>query len=397
MILRHMRATLDRLAVQFPVITLTGPRQSGKTTLVKAAFPGHDYVTLENPDALSYALEDPRGFLAQFGGRGAILDEAQRAPQLFSYLQGNVDENRKPGRFILTGSQNFLLLQTITQSLAGRTAVLHLLPLSMAELARSKVPPPVGHLPKPVPPKPRRGLWEQLWRGFYPGVSQEKMDPEAWCAAYVSTYLERDVRQVLQVGNLTAFHKLLGLCAGRAGQLLNTASLAADVGLSPHTAKQWLSVLETSFVVFRLEPHHNNFNKRLIKAPKLYFHDTGLLCHLLRIASPQALASHPLRGAVFENYVASEFMKNRLNLGQRPDLYFWRDSNGQEVDFLHESPSGLVAIEAKSGQTLDSDAFATLLKWPGNVGKEKVPATVVYAGNDAITRSGIQVLPWWMI
>jgi hypothetical protein len=392
-----MSATLGRLASQFPVLTLTGPRQSGKTTLVKAVFSGHDYVTLENPDTLSYALDDPRGFLAQFGGRGVILDEAQRAPKLFSYLQGNVDENRKPGRFILTGSQNFLLLQTITQSLAGRTAILHLLPLSTAELARCKVPPRVGQLPRPVPAKPKLRMWEQLWRGFYPGLSQEKMDPSAWCAAYVSTYLERDVRQVLQVGNLTAFHKFLGLCAGRAGQLLNMANLAADVGISPHTAKQWLSVLETSFVVYRLEPYHNNFNKRLIKAPKIYFHDTGLLCHLLRIASPKALESHPLRGAVFENYVAAEFMKSRLNLGQRPDLYFWRDSNGQEVDFLHESQSGLMAIEAKSGQTLDSDAFSALLKWPGHAGNEKAHAAVVYAGNESYIRSGIQVLPWWVI
>ena len=284
MIQRALAAALRRAARRFPVVTVTGPRQSGKTTLVKHEFPRHAYVSLEEPDQRAFALEDPRGFLAQFPGP-LVIDEAQRAPDLFSYLQVLVDERDVPGRYVLTGSQNFLLLQSVSQSLAGRCAILHLLPLSLAELSAR---PPLAltrlglSVPR-LPARPKPALEQVLFTGFYPRIHARKLPPREWLAGYVQTYLERDVRQVLNIGDLETFSRFLRLCAGRNGQLVNLSALAADCGISQPTARSWLSVLEASFIVVLLRPHFQNFNKRLTKSPRLYLLDTGLLCYLLNI------------------------------------------------------------------------------------------------------------------
>lgn len=397
MIQRSLASKLREAAKRHPVVTLTGPRQSGKTTLVRAEFKRHAYVSLELPDERRYALEDPRGFLSRFEGP-VILDEAQRAPELFSYIQASVDEDSRPGRFILTGSQNFLLLQSISQSLAGRCAILHLLPLSLAELLDSQplIPEDIG---REIPPAraPRRGLHDTLFAGFYPRIHDRGLPPQEWLADYYQTYLERDVRNVLKVGDLEAFGRFVRLCAGRSGQLLNLAGLASDCGITHTTAGRWLSVLEASFLVFLLRPHHKNFGKRLIKSPKLYFLDTGLLCWLLRAREPAELDQHGARGAIFESFVLSELVKSFLHRGERPEVYFWRDSAGHEVDFLLDFGARLIPIEAKSGQTVAGDFFDGLERWRGLAKQKEAPAALVYGGEQAMLRRGVTVYPWYAI
>ena len=345
MIARHLAPKLAAAARKYPVVTVTGPRQSGKTTLVRSAFPKAQDVSLEAPDQRTFATEDPRGFLRQFTGR-VILDEIQRVPELFSYIQVLADEAPRPGRFILTGSQNFLLLNNISQTLAGRSAILHLLPFSLAELNRHPpvVPESLGEL------HPRRRptageLLSVLHTGFYPRIHDQKLDPAQWLAGYVQTYVERDVRNVLNVGDIDTFDRFVRLCAGRNGQLLNLSSLAADCGVSHTTARRWISLLEASFIAYQLRPHHQNFSKRLIKSPKLYFLDTGLLCYLLRIRTSEDLPSHASRGAIFESLVVSELVKSYLHRGMEADIYFWRDSTGHEVDVLIDSGKRLLPIE----------------------------------------------------
>ena len=286
MIARHMAKALKAAARQYPVVTVTGPRQSGKTTLVRATFPRYDYVSLEDPDQRAFAMEDPRGFLGQFAGK-VVLDEVQRVPTLFSYIQGIADRQDRPGRFILTGSQNFLLLQRISQSLAGRCAILHLLPLSRAELAGKRIMDlsRIGHPPRGLVKRSSRSaredqLFKMLLTGFYPRIHDQRLRPQQWLSNYYQTYLERDVRDILNVGDIETFGRFVRLCAGRCGQLLNLSSLTADAGVSHTTARRWLSILEASFVLSLLRPHHRNFNKRLVKSPKLYFLDTGLLCYI---------------------------------------------------------------------------------------------------------------------
>ena len=333
MIRRALETCPQKVARQYPVVTLTGPRQSGKTTLVQAVFPRHQYASLEEPDVREYALEDPRGFLGQFTG-GVVLDEVQRAPDLFSYIQTIVDREDRPGRFILSGSQNFLLLRSISQSLAGRSAILHLLPFSLRELRRTEALLPGGAGTRASrsggenPP----GLMETLFRGFYPRIHDKDLDPATWYSGYYQTYVERDVREIVNVGDLEAFGRFVRLCAGRNGQLLNLSSLGNDCGITHTTASRWISILEASFLVHLLRPYHANFGKRLIKSPKLYFLDTGLLCYLLRIQSPEDLRLHASRGPIFESFVISELIKSFLHQGQEPDLYFWRDSTGHEID-----------------------------------------------------------------
>ena len=398
MIRRDLAKRVLAAAGKYPVVTVTGPRQSGKTTLVRALFRDCPYVSLESPDERAFALEDPRGFLARFKGR-VILDEAQKAPELFSYIQGLVDEEGRPGRFILSGSHNFLLIKGISQSLAGRCAILHLLPFSLPELlGRPGMPPErLGRDIPASPPRPGRSLAECLFTGFFPRIHDKHLPPREWLANYLQTYVERDVRSVLNIGDLESFGRFVRLCAGRSGQLLNMASLASDCGISHMTAKRWISVLEAGFIVFLLRPYHRNFGKRLIKAPKLYFIDTGLLSHLLGIRDGAELASHASRGAVFESFVVSELVKAHYNRGERPALYFWRDSNGREVDILVETGKGLVPIEVKSGQTVASDFLKGLEYWRGIRGKPEGPSALVYGGDTSFKRNGVAVYAWHTI
>lgn len=401
MISRVLAEKLKKDAQSYPVVTVTGPRQSGKTTLVRDTFGEHDYVSLEDPDQRAYALSDPRGFLAQFSG-SVILDEAHQAPDLFSYIQGAVDEKDGGwgGRYILTGSHNFLLLGQVSQSLAGRTAVRHLLPFSMDELLGREVAPPQDFGSK-IPRcgakagGPEGGLMTWLHRGFYPRIHDRQLDPADWLANYYQTYLQRDVRDVLNVGSLDTFRRFVGLCAGRSGQLLNMAALGSDAGVSHDTARRWLGVLQASFIVSLIRPHHRNFNKRMIKSPKLYFLDSGLLCYLLRIRSPEDLRLHASRGAIFEGFVVAELLKRAHNKGLEPDLYFWRDSAGHEVDLIVDRGQSLLPVEIKSGETLNADFFRGLSYWRKLARAESRPAALIHGGESSSVHSGVAVYSWW--
>ncbi len=382
MITREIESRLRGLLTGFPILTLTGPRQSGKTTLARAVFADRPYVSLEEPDVRRLAVDDPRGFLARFPD-GAVLDEVQRAPDLLSYLQTRVDADGRMGLFLLTGSQQFGLLSGVTQSLAGRTAFVELLPFSIPELERAGVRP--------------ESLDQMLFTGGYPPLYDRRLRPRDWLSAYVAAYVERDVRQLLKVQDLEGFQRFVRLCAGRSGQLLHLTSLATDCGITHHTAKAWISVLEASYIVFQLRPHHVNFSKRLIKAPKLYFHDAGLLCWLLGIQEPGQLATHPLRGNVFETLVVSELVKAYYNRGERAPLYFWRDSNGNEVDVIVDAGGRLRPIEIKSGQTLNRDFFIGLERWLALAGKQAAAPVLVYGGAEELLHRAVRVLPWHRI
>jgi predicted AAA+ superfamily ATPase len=383
MIPRVLEGRLRTLARKFPVVTVTGPRQSGKTTLCRAVFADKPYVSLEAPDVRAFAHEDPRGFLAQYAA-GAVLDEVHRTPELLSYIQTAVDERPAKGRFILTGSANFILLESVSQSLAGRTALLNLLPLSLEEVRRFK--------------KPARDLFEVLWHGSYPALFDRDLEPGDWYPSYVGTYLERDVRTLLAVGDLIAFQAFLRLAAGRVGQLVNLSALGADAGVTHNTARAWLSVLESSFVAWRLPPFHANVSKRLIRTPKLHFLDTGLVCYLLGIRSADQLRNHPLRGAVFECWVASEILKARVHRGQPAGLCFFRDRKGHEVDVLVDHGASTIAVEAKSGQTIAADSFDGLRAFDAvhETGSVPRPITtrIVYGGSERQRRSGVEIVPW---
>ena len=379
MIHRQVAATLLQMASQYPVVAVTGPRQSGKTTLVRALFGKLPYVSLEEPDRRAFALEDPRGFLAAYPD-GAVLDEVQRAPDLLSYLQTLVDRDPRPGRFILTGSQQLGLLSGIAQSLAGRVALIKLLPFSLGELEGS------GQAPATVD--------KLLLQGLYPPIYDRGLDPTTWYANYVATYLERDVRQLVNVRDLTTFDRFLRLCAGRSGQLLNLSGLASDAGVSHNTARAWVSVLEASYLVQLLPPYHRSFNKLLVKTPKLYFLDPGLASWLVGIRTLDQLVVHPLRGALFEGWVVSEALKARYHQGLAPDLYFWRDNSGHEVDLLREDGAVLTPFEIKSGRTVVPDFFTGLRRWVTIAGDAAGQPYLVYGGDERQIRSGVTVLPW---
>jgi len=396
MIPRHLEPMLHKAARQYPVVSLTGPRQSGKTTLIREAFPRHQYASLEVPDQREFAQEDPKGFLGQFSGK-VILDEVQRTPHLFSYIQSIADDRQEAGQFILTGSQNFLLAQNISQTLAGRCATLHLLPFSRPELARRPMMD-LAVLGKAVPKAngkpPVRSLFETLFAGGYPRIFDKHLDPQDWLRNYYQAYVEKDVRDILNVGDLETFGRFVRLCAGRSSQLLNLSSLAGDAGISHTTARRWLSVLEASFLIFLLRPHYRNFNKRLVKSPKLYFLDSGLLCYLLRIRNPDDLRIHAARGAVFESWVVSEIVKNFIHRGLEPDVYFWRDSSAHEIDLVIERGDGLVPVEAKSGETFASDFLDGIRHWRRLTAKKDQPAAMVYGGETSYLREGVVVMSW---
>ncbi len=382
---RDARSLLLRLAAGFPVVAVTGPRQSGKTTLARDTFPSHAYVTLEDPDTRALALADPRRFLARFD-RGAILDEVQRAPDLLSYLQGLVDERGRRGEFVLTGSQQFGLLDTVSQSLAGRVGMARLLPMSLAEMRRAGLEPPGG-----------ASLEDTLFTGGYPALhtgAGAAPDTHLWFSSYAQTYLERDVRQVLAVTDLALFQRFLSLCAARSGQLLNLSSLASDCGVAQPTARRWLTVLEASDVVVLLRPYHRNFGKRLVKTPKLYFVDTGLLCWLLRVPDARSLLTHASRGAIFETWVVGETIKHRLNRGLPPDLWFWRDNHGTEVDLVFEDRGRLQAVEIKSGTTFASDWLAPCRRWQAMAGADAAKPVLVWGGADSFELEGANVVSW---
>ena len=379
MIPRDVEQTIRELLEGFPIVTITGPRQSGKTTIAQKVFSHKPYQSLEDPDVRRMALDDPRAFLSRLPD-GCVLDEVQRAPELLSYLQTIVDADGRTGLFLLTGSQQFGLMSGVMQSLAGRTAFIELLPFSIQELDRAGLVP--------------SSLDEMLFTGCYPPIHDRKLPPHRWLSAYSAAYLERDVRQLINVQNLETFQRFVRLCAGRCGQILNLSSLANDCGITHNTAKSWISILEASYILFLLRPHHANFSKRLIKSPKLYFYDTGLLCWLIGIQESYQLASHPLRGSIFETFIVSELVKARLNSGEAASFYFWRDSNGNEVDVLFDMGTTLVPIEIKSGQTLNRDFFTGLERWTKLAGDRATSPTLVYGGSDNHLRRGINVFGW---
>ena len=381
MVPRTLQAKLEELTETFPIVTVTGPRQAGKTTLCRSAFPNKDYVNLELPDQRRYAEADPRDFLEQYAA-GAIIDEVQRVPELLSYLQVAVDEDPEPGRFILTGSANFALLESISQSLVGRTGILNLLPMEWEELQGF--------------PNAPQDLLETLWSGSYPAVYDRQAPPVDWYGGYLATYVERDVRQMLNIGNLPAFQTFLELCGGRIGQLINLTNLGSDCGVTHNTVRSWIAVLETSFILWKLRPYHSSDRKRLVKTPKLYFYDTGLLCYLLGIRQPQQLHSHPLRGAIFENWVLSEILKARLHRGWQRGLYFYRDSKGLEIDLILERNGRKVLLEAKSAKTVASDFFENLrgVQAALEIPSEQCLKVLAYGGKEKQKRGEFQVCPW---
>ncbi len=370
---------LQAVARDYPVVVVTGPRQSGKTTLCRATFPDHPYVSLEDPDVRDFALDDPRTLLGQYP-EGALLDEVQRAPDLLSYLQGIVDADPRPGRYILTGSHQLGVRAGVTQSLAGRAAQVVLFPFSLGELQAD------GCAPESVE--------DLLVQGLYPPVHDRSLNPGGWYGNYVSTYVERDVRELIDLRNLTTFRVFLRLCAGRSGQLLNVSALAGDCGISRITAREWLSVLETSFLITLLRPHFSNFGKRLVKTPKLYFLDPGLAAWLVGVRRADDLVHHVQRGPLFETWVVGELLKGRANRGLTPNLHFWRDRRGMEVDCVLERGARLLPVEIKSGRTVASDYFRGLARFREMAGDGSERGFLVYGGDREEQRRVGIALPW---
>jgi uncharacterized protein len=379
MIDRNIAAKTRQFAGQYPVVTITGPRQSGKTTLCKMLFPDRAYVSLEDLDERTFAQNDPRGFLYRLPG-GAVIDEVQRVPGLLSYIQTIVDQKQTPGMFILTGSQQFDLLETISQSLAGRTALVRLLPYTLAEAYG----PGLADV----------SLDRVLFTGFYPGIFHRGLNPTEAMMFYVNTYVERDLRMLINVRDLSAFEVFLKLCAGRSGQIVNFTSLGNDCGVNHATIKNWLSVLEASYIVKLLKPYYRSFNKRLIKSPKLYFLDSGLAAFLLDIQHEGQMASHPLRGSLFEGMVMSEILKQRFNQGQTDNLYFFRDNTGNEVDLILDAGTTVDFMEIKSGRTVAQDFFKGIRYFSKITGKMAGRSSIVYGGEDGFEREGVSVMGW---
>jgi predicted AAA+ superfamily ATPase len=380
-IARKMEKILLDLASGYPAVALLGPRQSGKTTLSQATFKDHRYISLENINERTFAQQDPVKFIkTNENEHGLILDEIQHVPELLSYIQTEIDAHDRPGYFILTGSQNFIVHQSVTQTLAGRVAILTLLPLSLQELKDA-------HQIKPT-------AEECVLFGGYPRIYTKDLNPNKWYINYVNTYIERDVRQITRVIDLSIFERFLKLCAGRIGQILNISALANECGVSHTTAKQWLSILQASYIIFLLEPYYKNFNKRLIKAPKLYFYDTGLACALLDLKEQQQLRNNFYFGALFESMIIAELFKSSYNKGDRPQVYFWRDNHGHEMDCVIEKGMELMPIEIKSGQTINPDFFKGLSWWYENIENKPDNGYLIYGGEQNQVRSKGNVLSW---
>jgi uncharacterized protein len=375
LVAREMSLELRKMAVKYPVVTVLGPRQSGKSTLVRREFPDKPYVSLEDLDERGFAESDPRGFLERFV-YGAVLDEIQRAPQLLSYIQGIVDERDEKGFFILTGSHQLELHESVTQLLAGRTAILKLLPLSIAELRQSQL---------------AFSLDNYIYHGMYPRIYKDEINSTKFYRDYVQTYVERDVPKMVNVKDLSLFQHFLKLCAGRVGQIFNSHGLSNELGVSHHTVNNWLSILEASFLIFKLQPYFENFGKRIIKSPKIYFTDTGLAAYLLDITSVEQVSRDPLRGGLVENLVISEFMKSRFNKGYEPSFYFYRDSNGREVDLIFKSGNNLIPIEIKSSRTFHSD-FLQGIKYFKKIAGDRSPTGIlIYSGDQEQVVDGVHV------
>lgn len=378
MIGRQIAEKVDYFLRRYPVVTLTGPRQSGKSTLLRNAFKGYEYLSFEDPDVLLRVKEDPRLFLEQYPGN-AIFDEAQRFPEIYSWLQTHVDKSGSDGLYILSGSHNFLLMEKISQSLAGRTAILRLLPFSFKEL--------IGH------GLSFSSLDEIMFKGFYPRIYDKKLKPSDFYPFYIQTYVERDVRQVVNISDVSKFVKFIKLCAGRIGQLLNLSSLSNECGISQPTANAWLSILESSYIVYLLKPYHKNYNKRLVKTPKLYFYDVGLASSLLGINSKEQVFSHFLRGALFENLIIMELIKAFYNRSLEPSIYFWRDNTGNEIDLLVHQEEKLYAFEIKSGSTYNPDFFKNIVFWE-KISGQKQNTAVIYGGQQSIKTKHGNVISW---
>ncbi|MCF8380838.1 MAG: ATP-binding protein [Bacteroidales bacterium] len=375
-ITRKIESYLKRMIRQFPILSITGPRQSGKTTLLKSLFPEFKYYNLERPDYRELILSDPVGFLKS-AGAGIIFDEAQNIPELFSYIQVISDERGTPGQYILSGSQSFLMNEQISQSLAGRVHISHLFPFDITEL----------------PDDAASDFKKAIWNGFYPRLYKSYILPTDFYPSYLQTYIERDVRSLKNIGNLNTFSRFLGLCAGRIGQVLNLSSLANDTGITVNTAKAWLSLLESSFILFQLQPYHKNYSKRLIKSPKIYFYDTGLACSMLRITNPEMIETHYLYGLLFENLAISEIVKSQHHLGKPAKAYYWRESNGVEIDCILELENDrIMALEIKGGESFSKDYLKNLKNFPGN--NDSLIKKLIYAGKSSSDISGVSLIGW---
>lgn len=375
---REITDAIKNLARKYPILAVTGPRQSGKTTLLKSIFQDYQYVSLENPDNRSFAETDTNGFLQKYD-KYVIIDEAQRVPVLFSYLQTLTDESGLMGQFILSGSQNFHLMKNITQSLAGRVAIFKLFPFDFREMTFANLL--------------HENYLENIIKGFYPAIYSRDIPSEIFYANYVQTYLQRDVSELIAIKDIRLFQNFLALCATRAGQLLNLNALANACGISQPTAKAWMSALENSYVVFQLYPYHENFSKRIVKTPKLYFYDTGLLCYLLKINDADQIHTHPLKGSLFENMMIAEYVKRMYHRNMMQDIWFWRDAEGHEVDLIIQESSKLNAIEFKATQTVLPDLFKGL-SYFGNLTKREISKTLVYGGTDNHERNQVKVVSW---
>lgn len=401
MIPRHIASHILKYSKEYPILALVGPRQSGKTTLAKALFPSYKYISLENLDLRLQAIEDPHGFLYDHG-RYLILDEVQRTPELFSYLQELVDTNGDPAQYILTGSSQFLLIENITQSLAGRIATFKLFPLTYTELYQ--YPPDANFESVYRVRHPNREvikqemLYQLIWEGFYPRIHDRHIDSYKWYENYLLTYVERDVRNLLKIKNLLLFANFLKLVASQSGQLMNYANISNSIGISIPTVKEWISILETSGLIYILPPYFKNFSKRIVKTPKIYFVDTGLLCHLLSIRNVEHLKTHPQLGSIFENFMVSECFKRFYNLGETPPLYFWRDQIGNEVDLLIDGGTNSFPIEFKLSQSYHSDFKRGIERW---LSIEKNPAEsgfIAYCGEHSVhTHTPVPAVPWYVL